>query len=307
MAIMRSLTTCLLLLPGLLLAQEPADWRFAHPSATLVGGVRLKPVLESPIFQAAVEQASASTPSVGAASALLKAALAQVDEVRFSVLDRSDGRVDTLVLVKGKFDPALANLITQNRTQSRMIDEHTMLLGEGAALEEAAGRLHEPPAPLRNRAVQRGSALAGHDFWIAGSLPDSPITSAVKHNLRSLAVGFSLADNITLETSLEAWTPQGAEELVRAVRAAEAGQPQWAGTVEATVTENTATFRVSVSRERVLAAIREGAAQQWLSEMGGALPAAPKPLPPKPAPPKRDTIIIQGLEGGLREIPAGGR
>jgi hypothetical protein len=306
MAMMRLLTLSLLAVSGILLAQEPADWRFAHPSATLVGGVRLKAILESPILQAIVDQASAKDPSVSAMSAMLKGALAQVEEVRYSVLDRGNGRMDALLMVNGKLDPALVNLVTQNQTQSRLLDERTMLLGESGSLEEAVRRLSEPPALLRNRALLRGSTLTGCDFWVAGSLPDSPMTSALKVNLRGLAVGFSLGDNVTFQTALEAATPQGAEELVRAVRAAEAQQPQWAGMVEAAVAENTATFRVSVPRDRVLAAIREGTAGQWLSQMGGTLPAAPQP-PPKPAAPKRNTIIIQGLEGGPREIPAGGR
>ena len=53
--------------------QVPAqDWRFAHPGATLVGGFRIKAVLDSPLVNQLISEATTKDPSSGMMVGLMK-------------------------------------------------------------------------------------------------------------------------------------------------------------------------------------------------------------------------------------------
>lgn len=303
---MRLLATSLAL-TCCLFAQEAAsvaDWRFAHPSPTLVGGVRLEALLESPVVNSLLAESGKSDPNVELVTAMLKTALGGVTEIRFSVLDKGNSEMDAIVMVTGKLDEALVGALSQGKAGSRRIDANTVLLGNGPSLDEAVQRLSEPPALLRNRALLRGSSLTGHDLWAAGALPEAPMTDALNLNLRGLALGMSLTNDVAIELALEAASAVMAQDLVTKAREAEATQPQLGATLEAFVEDTTARFRVKVPAEKVAQAIREGMVAQ---AAGAAAPAkadssmAPPPAPPPP--PKRKTIIIEGLESGPKEIP----
>jgi hypothetical protein len=71
---------------------QAQDWRFAHPGATLVGGLRIKAVLDSPLVNTLVEQATAKDPSTGAIVGIVRGVLGGVQEVRFSVRDMGKGK-----------------------------------------------------------------------------------------------------------------------------------------------------------------------------------------------------------------------
>ena len=90
-------------------AQVPAqDWRFAHPGATLVGGFRVKAVLDSPLVNTLISQATAKDPSTGVMVGMMRSAVGGVTEVRFSVRDMGKGQnPDVLALVTGVLDDAI--------------------------------------------------------------------------------------------------------------------------------------------------------------------------------------------------------
>lgn len=218
-----ALVSCLLI-GSAAFAQVPAqpsqDWRFAHPGATLVGGFRVKAVLDSPLVNTLIAQATAKDPSAGAMVGMMRSAIGGVTEIRFSVRDMGKGQnPDVLALVTGVVDDAMAGAMTQGKTTVHRIDANTLLLGEGQSLEEAVARLSKPATGLQARALDRSKALANHDFWLAGTLPEVPsMTIPMLDSLRGLALGISLQNDLRVEVALDMNSAKMAEDLVSSAR-----------------------------------------------------------------------------------------
>jgi hypothetical protein len=301
--------------------QTAGDWRFAHPQATLVGGLRASALLQSPLLKTALDQAAVKDPQVGMAMAIAQNMLRGVTEIRFSLMDNGSPTPDVLILVSGTLEPTtLALLQGQGQAQgpakmeTYSVDANTLLMGTGASLQAATARMSQAASPAEMQSVaflQAGQITAGHDLWIAGKIPDIPGASlplGLNLNLRGFAVGMSFTDAIGLEVAAQTNTADQAEALVKMIRDAEAKQPL--GTVgvrpELSVNGTTARLRVSVPIDQVMQAMQNPA---LAGLMGGTTPAQPtdpvRPLapPPKPSKPIRGTVIIQGLESGTLEIP----
>ena len=300
-----------------LMGQAVDDWRFAHPQATLVGGMRVSALLQSPLLKMALDQASAKDPQVGMGVAIVQNMFRGVTDVRFSIVDNGTPSPDTLVLVTGTLDPiTLAMLQGPDqaqgqaqgpKTETYSVNANTLLIGSGATLKAAVARLSQDPADLRSVAfLHAGKITPGYDLWIAGQIPKIPgIPLPADFNLQGFALGLSLSDKISLEVAAETTTAEQAESLVKLVRTAESAQPASAGAIrpEISVQGTTARLRVSVPAEQVMEAMKNPALAGLLG--AGASGATLQPLapPPKPAKPSRGTVIIEGLEGGPLEIP----
>lgn len=292
-------------------AQADGDWRFAHPQATLVGGIRVNALLSSPLLKAALDQAGAKDPSVAMGMAIARSLFRNVNEVRFSLQENGSTTPDTLILVRGALDPASMQML-QGEMESQAIDANTMLIGAGDSLRAAVARLGNVADPQSAAFQQARRIPSGYDLWFAGEIPNIPgisLPQGLNLNLRGFAIGMSFTDNIGLEVSAQTATAEQAEALVKMVREAEAKQLAGAVHPEVSVEGTTARLRVSVPAEQLMQAMQNPAVT---GIMGGTAAAAsrtalvPPPAPPKPAtPPKpvRGTVIIQGLEGGTLEIP----
>ena len=199
---------------------QTQDWRFAHPGATLVGSFRLKAVLDSPLVNTLIAEATTKDPSTGMMVGLIRSSVGGVSEVRFSVRDMGKGKdPDVLALVTGVVDDAIAGAITQGKAQGKTevhrIDANTLLIGEGPSLDDAVARLSKPATGLQARALDRSKALADHDLWLAGTLPEIPnMTIPVLDSLRGLALGISLQSDLRLEVALDMDSAKTAEDLV---------------------------------------------------------------------------------------------
>src|ERR1041384_4515791 len=102
---------------------QSQDWRFAHPGATMVGGLRVKTVLDSPLMNTLVSQATAKDPSAGVIVAMIRSAMGGVSEVRFSVRDMGKSqKPDVLALVTGVIDDAAARALTQGPSGVSRLD-----------------------------------------------------------------------------------------------------------------------------------------------------------------------------------------
>jgi len=285
---MRTLT--LIFCPLLAFAQTPdQDWRFAHPGATMVGGIRVEALLQSPILNMVIEQATAKDPAMSAMAGLMKGTLGGVSEVRISILDLGDGKdPEVLTLVTGKLDDAAASALAQGKATVHRVDANTLLLGEAASVAEAVQRMEEPRKVLQSRAVQRGKALANYDFWIAGTLPAIPMTGGLDEMLNGIALGLSVRDDLQVELALDTPSAEMAEELIRKARQAQREQPDFPAALLTDVDDTTARFRISVEKSVLV---------QRLQEVVGS------PIPKfKEKEPERKTVTIYGLEGGAREI-----
>jgi hypothetical protein len=308
-----ALVSCLLI-GSAAFAQVPAqpsqDWRFAHPGATLVGGFRVKAVLDSPLVNTLISQATAKDPSAGAMVGMMRSAIGGVTEIRFSVRDMGKGKdPDVLALVTGIVDDAMAGAMTQGKTTVHRIDANTLLLGEGQSLEEAVARLSKPATGLQARALDRSKALANHDFWLAGTLPEVPSMSIpMLDSLRGLALGISLQNDLRVEVALDMNSAKMAEDLVSSARRSQAQQPGLGAALQSEVDGSTARFRFAMPGDQLIQAVQQGMANGGAQSplagiLGQSLPtfksAAPKP--DASANPK-GTIKIYGLDEGTREI-----
>src|SRR6185503_106879 len=66
------------------MGQTEADWRFSHPQATLVGGVRVGAILQSPLVKKALEQATSKDPQIAMGAAMAQTMLRGITDIRFS-------------------------------------------------------------------------------------------------------------------------------------------------------------------------------------------------------------------------------
>ena len=304
---MRVLTTLALAVSPLLVsgafAQEQ-DWRFAHPGATLVGGIRVESLLQSPIFNKLIEQSTAKDPAKSAMVGMMRQALSGVTEVRISIRDIGNNKEpDVLTLVTGHIDDAsTAGLLTaDNKMKMHRIDANTMLLGEAASIDEAVRRLARPVG-LESAAVKRGRAMKNYEFWLAGALPNMPMTAVFGDMLHGLALGVGVQTDLRLELAIDTASPKMAAELVKSARESQQKQPALAGTtLQAEVDGSTARLRMVVDGDRVVQAVQEAIANGGVgTPVAGLIGASRTPAaPPKP---ERKTIIIYGLDDGPRVI-----
>jgi hypothetical protein len=305
-------------------AQDPSaqvqaqDWRFAHPGATLVGGFRLKAVLDSPLVNTLIEQATTKDPSTGAAVGIVRGMLGGVSEVRFSVRDMGRGKdPDILALVSGQLDErGLVSMAVKGKENIRRIDANTLLVGEGQSLEDAVARMSKPATGLQARALDRSKTLADHDLWIAGTIPEALMTNPMLpmlDSLRGLALGISMQSDLRVEVALETDSAKSAEDLVSAARRSQKQQPALGAALQSEVDGSTARFRMMLPGDQVIQAVKQGldqggGAQSSLAGLfgqsfGSDAPPTFKSTEPAVQPkPKQGTIKIYGLDEGTREI-----
>lgn len=318
---MRSLALASCFLIGSAFAQVPVtqaqsqDWRFAHPGATMVGGFHVKAVLDSPLVNTLIAQAAAKDPSSSAIVGIMRGALGQVQEVRFSIRDMGKGKnPDVLALVSGVMDDATAGALTQGKTNVRRINANTLLVGEGQSLEDAMARLSKPPTGLQARAIDRSKTLGTYDLWIAGTLPELPMTIPVLASMHGVALGISMQSDLRMELALDMDSAKMAEELVISARRSQVKQPGLGAALLSEVDGSTARFQIALPGDQVIQAVQQGiangTAQSPLAGLLGTslgstgLPAftSTTPAPAAPPEPMRGTVRIYGLEEGTKEV-----
>jgi len=291
---------------------QTQDWRFAHPGATLVGGFRLKAVLNSPLMSTLITEATTKDPSTGMMVGLVRSAVGGVTEVRFSVRDMGKGKdPDVLALITGQLDESMVAAVAKDKAGVHRIDANTLLVGEGQSLEDAVARMGKPATGLQARALDRSKALADHDLWIAGTLPEIPNMSIpMLDTLRGLALGISLQSDLRIEVALDMETAKTAEDLVSLVRLSQKQQPGLGAALQSEVDGSTARFRFEMPGDQLIQAFKQGmdqggGAQSPLAGLlGQSLPTfkSTTPAPAAQPKPKQGTIKIYGLDEGTREI-----
>lgn len=285
-----------------------ADWRFVQPDATLIGSFKVQPLLNSPLLAAAMAEGQKGQPGqneaqVAMAMAMVKGLLGGIEEVRFSVMDNGTPQPDAVALVTGTLDDAMIGMLSQGKASVKRMDANTVLIGTPSALEAAVRRMAQTTAALQPRALAGVETLAPYDIWVSGKLPDLPpglpLAPGLNLNLKGLALGLSLHENLEAQLTMEAANAKQAESLVKTAHEAESTQPtQYRGLLQSFVEGNTAHFRMNIPKDLVLDAIRtQGKGIQPLA----AGNAAPNPLVIEP--PQRRSIVIEGLDSGTKEIP----
>jgi hypothetical protein len=232
-------------------------------------------MLDSPLVNTLITQATGKDPSAGAIVGMMRAALGGVTEVRFSVRDAGKGKdPEVLALVTGVLDDVTARGLAQGKTSLRRIDANTVLVGEGQSLEDAVIRLSKPATGLQDRALGRGKGVANNDLWIAGTLPALPMTIPVLDSLRSLALGISAQSDLRVEIALEMTSAKMAEDLVSSARRSQVQQPALGAALESEVDGSTARFRMVMPGDQVIQAAQQ-AMEHGITSSGAQSPLAP--------------------------------
>jgi hypothetical protein len=297
-------------------AQAPTqDWRFAHPGATLVGGFRIKAVLDSPLVNTLIAQAAAKDPSSGALVGMARTMLGGVSEVHFSIRDMGKGKdPDVLALITGQLDESMVTAMAKGKAGVHRIDANTVLLGEGQSLEDAVARMSKPATGLQARALDRSKTLGTYDLWIAGTLPELPMTIPVLASMHGVALGISMQSDLRMELALDMESAKMAEDLVSSARRSQVKQPGLGAALQSEVDGSTARFQITLPGDQVIQAVQQGiangTAQSPLAGILGTslgstgLPTftSTTPAPAAPPEPMRGTVRIYGLEEGTREV-----
>jgi hypothetical protein len=291
-------------LPVVLAAQTAtdADWSFAHPDATLVGAIKPRAILDSPLLTFVTEDLGMADVNTKLMMGLVRATLGSVNEIRFSLQDNGTKEPDVIALVSGSFDEGLLSALAQQKAKVRRIDANTILLGNGPSLDKAAARVARTGASLRPRVSLVSEAMEASDFWLSGQLPEMPMTAQLRTMLRGLALGLTVRDDLAAAFDLHAANAEQAQALVRETHSAEAKMPPlYQGLLQSYVDGNTAHFRITVPRQILLDAVKNRAIPGMPGQEQPRLERLAPPLLEAPAQPKK--VVIQGLDSGPREIP----
>ena len=146
------------------------------------------------------------------------------------------------------------------KPESARIDANTILVGEGQSLEDAVARMSKPAVGLQARALDRSKALADNDLWIAGTLPDLPMTVPVLDSLRSVALGITAQSDLRVELALETASPKMAEDLVSSARKSQEQQPALGAALQSEVDGSTARFRFAMEGDQLIQAVQQAIA-----------------------------------------------
>ncbi|MEO8096130.1 MAG: hypothetical protein ABI811_00400 [Acidobacteriota bacterium] len=272
------------------------DWRFAHPDATLVGSIKLSSLFDSPVLAAILR----NEPNAAMSMAIARGEFGGVKEIRFSLQQMGTGDPDVLALIQGHLNDQTLSAMVEGKAKMHRLADDLLLLGNSSTVDDAARRMMQPEATLKSRAIAATDALSASDVWIAGQLPPLPPDlglaglkpAGIKLDVRAIAMGLSLGDDIDFQLSMETASPAMAAELVRSIHEAEDQQPaQYKGKLLSSVEGSTARFHSHVPRQEALDAIR----MSLKTTSAEALP------PPTAVKPRR--ITIQGLDEGPREVP----
>jgi hypothetical protein len=303
------------------------DWKFAHASPALLLNINVRALLQSPMWKAL----TASLP--GAEN--VRTALGDVGQILISA-SASGGKPSTLMLVRGNVDsPLIAAMRSSGGMQSQRLDAFTVLVGEANSLPHAGLRMNAKYSPTSTGLLGTATEESmKYDFWIAldprflGAMAANSGAGGAKAEMqaalavmRGLTLGIYLRDQIRFEASIEAPSAEIANRMLGAYREMEAQQKEskdnpfgnqiWASTDGAKLRfiaiADPAKFNGSSemgSDGAKLLGPQLGPLLQALSALSSQ-PAAAAPVAASTEPPKqqRGTIVIQGLEGGTKEIP----
>lgn len=284
-------------------AVTPADgkrWRFAHPSATVLGGLNLRKFREP--APALLQQWTGAAGFPG--TALVQSLLADIDSVSIS-LDgaRKDGQ--PLILLAGRFqNPELRKVL---QIPESMAGAPAILLGDPLSVTAAKRRLRTTGAnlPIVDQAIRLAEA---NDFWVAGDAKALSTLPAGAHatasdfldGVQAFALGLNMGNRIVVNLDVSTASPAHTGKILALYETAREkaretieGRETWdeiARNLQVSKSESGLNFHLDLDP----ATIPADAARR----LGANIPASAAP-----ARSARRTVVIHGMEEGTREIP----
>ncbi len=337
-AILAGLLAC-----GMLPAQDAtAMWQFAPPGTKAFIGIRWRNIEDSGIGRALGQQLAdagfAAMPGFGLLKDIDEAVIASPGK---KPDDPEDKEAPVLIRVTGRFrtgelermmaaQGAHAQLYRQKRVYRQkkdgdmavtLVDEHTFLLGDAPSVFAALDRM-EWPSPAANPLLARAAKLReDYDIWavfavapaeIAGHLlPDLPMIA----DAQGLELGISVRNGLDLRLGLDTASQESATKLAagaqKALKLAMKDLQQGPDRLKnADIAAAAKKVQIAGDKSSVRLTLRldAGEVERSLAQAGrlriAAPPAAAVSSPVRPSPPApKQTIRIEGLEDGPREIP----
>jgi hypothetical protein len=297
------------------------DWRFSHPAPAMLVSVNIGSLLQSPLWTALFPAASVDAADIEKA----RSALSDIGQVLISVTQNDTAKPSVVMLVRGNIDGALGSLMRSGSgMQAKRLDAITMLIGDANSLEMASHRMRSPTVRATYNSLQQAATLEAmkYDAWIGldprrlasmasafGGGSNPALTMAA--NLRGISVGLYLRDQIRMEAAVDAPSPDAAERMLAAYQARQQSVNAPLGQEWVTTEGSQLRFIEIVVARRLKslpgfdAATAQMAPQiapliRTLAGMSSA-PQSESVAAPQPA---QGVIMIQGLDGGPKEIPA---
>ncbi len=313
------------------------DWRFSHQAPAMLVSINMASLLQSPMWASLFSELGVGGANLQTAAIdNVRSALGDIGQILVSISANGTKNPSVLMLARGNMDsPAGAWLRSNPGTQIKRIDPITTLIGEGSSLEFANMRMQsKAPRTTFNPLQQTATREAlKYDAWIgldprqltsmASSLGASKMGGgpnpalAMLGNLRAISVGLYVRDQLRMEAVLETSSPDMAARMLAAYQESEAkakaGRDQSEGQIWAVVEGSNLRFTeiVDASHLKSATTMDPAVAQMigpqiasLIQTLAGSKPAqsASAAAPPK-ASPSSGKIVIQGLDGGPKELP----
>lgn len=320
-----------------------AMWQFAPADTKALIGIHWRNVQESRIGHALRQQLAdagfAAMPFFGILNSIDEAVIASPGK---QPDDPEDKQAPVLIRVTGRFraaeiehmlavEGAHAQLYRQKKVYRQkkdsdmavtVLDDKTFLLGDASSVFAALDRL-EYPSPAQNPLLARATKLReDNDIWalfavapteLAGRLmPDLPLIE----NAHGLELGISLRSGLDLQLGLDTDSEESATNLADVLRKTLqlAMKDMQQGPDRAKIVDIAAAakkIQIAADKSAVRMTLRLDAAEveRSLAEVANHRQRAVRPdvaiaLPTRPAPPPaQQTIRIEGLDDGPKEIP----
>jgi hypothetical protein len=316
-----------------------ASWSFAHPNADLLMAIRASALRESPILQDMLAQLP---PALQADAQKIGNAIRQLGEVDQAWLSTRSG--DYLLLLQGRLNLPAGFVAAGNGMTSYRISSTAVVLGPGDSVAHAVERLaaqQGPPSKLARRIAQ---LAATNEICMSGTraLLDAragmakpgmsqagasqAATSKLSNDLTGFSLGLGLRNELKLDLLLDYASLSGAQHALAEAR--EKPSPAGSSVHVAAQLEGTS-VRMTLAIERAeLTKAMHGALAGPLGNQLSILTASPalaadttmayksadgtKQIAPggQMVPPTADAhgkpgdLVIYGLQGGPKEIPA---
>ncbi len=269
----------------------PADaplWRFAYPNSGMLFSVRLPALLDSPVLSELWKLFGGMVPgNVGLERA--RRELAGVDLMMLSLRVGANGRREAMMLVRGDRPQTLV----RGQTHMRYLDPKTILVGEWNAIHAAIQRVITPGAVTAREERVKGLS-SWSDLWLTvdhsfmNMVPVPGMTAGPAAGMyRQLSMAMTTGDIMTTEVCIDTPSVAAANKVL-----AELLKNPTTRTAVGDVTVMT-DFKQEVVGTSVRLSGKTDV--KTLSEL------VKQKAPPQP--PKRNTVVIQGMEGGTKEIP----
>jgi len=255
-----------------------------------------------------------------------RSSLSGMGQILMSISPNRAENPSVLMLARGDIDGAASSWLRSSPgMQTKRLDAITALAGDPQQLEWAARRMQSAAPQKTLNPLQQAATREAlkYDAWIgvdprqlasmASALGSSSNPAlGMTASLRGVSLGLYLRDQIRLEALLETPSSGMAEQLLAAYRQAESRRKQgndpfdgqmWAAVEGAslrfTAIADLSHLKNAIGIDPAVAQMMGPQIAALLQVFGGPQPQAASAPPPKATPGK---IVIQGLDGGPREI-----